>query len=52
MQRALPCQFANVGYETCDLTIVWGNTSVRVPISTNIKDRLRAQVEKALSAEK
>lgn len=45
-------QFANIAFESCDLNIIWGSTSVRIPISTNIKDRLRAQVEKALSAEK
>lgn len=45
-------QIGNVGYESCDLQISWGNTLVRLPISTNVKDRLRAQVEKALSAEK
>jgi hypothetical protein len=45
-------QFSNIAPETCDLNIIWGTTAVRIPISTNIKDRLRAQVEKALSAEK
>lgn len=45
-------QFSNIGFESCDLNIVWGGTSVRIPISTNVKDRLRAQVEKALTAEK
>lgn len=45
-------QFANIAFESCDLNIVWGGSSVRIPISTNVKDRLRAQVEKALSAEK
>ncbi len=45
-------QFANIAFESCDLNIIWGGTSVRIPISTNVKDRLRAQVEKALSAEK
>ncbi|WP_439516640.1 DUF2911 domain-containing protein [Sediminibacterium sp.] len=45
-------QFANITFESCDLNIIWGGTSVRIPISTNVKDRLRAQVEKALSAEK
>lgn len=44
-------QIGNVGYESCELHITWGNTLVRLPISTNVKDRLRAQVEKALSAE-
>ncbi|MDZ4071465.1 MAG: DUF2911 domain-containing protein [Sediminibacterium sp.] len=45
-------QFANIAFESCDLNIIWGGTSIRIPISTNVKDRLRAQVEKALSAEK
>lgn len=45
-------QFANIGFESCDLNIIWGGTSVRIPVSTNVKDRLRAQVEKALTAEK
>jgi hypothetical protein len=44
-------QFANVQAESCELQLIWGNTLVRVPISTNIKDRIRAQVEKALSVE-
>lgn len=44
-------QFANVMPESCELHLVWGNTLVRVPISTNIKDRIKAQVEKALSVE-
>lgn len=45
-------QFSNVAFESCDLNIIWGGTSIRIPISTNIKDRLRAQVEKSLGAEK
>lgn len=45
-------QFANIGFESCELNIIWGGTSVKIPISTNVKDRLRAQVEKSLGAEK
>lgn len=44
-------QFDKVMAESCELHISWGNTLVRVPISVNVKDRIRAQVEKALSAE-
>lgn len=44
-------QFANIQRETCDLRLVWGNTTVRIPISTNTKDRLRAQIDKALNAD-
>ncbi|MCW3087237.1 MAG: hypothetical protein JWQ78_623 [Sediminibacterium sp.] len=44
-------QFGSILPESCDLQIMWGNTFVRVPMSVNVKDRIRAQVEKALSAE-
>jgi len=45
-------QFANVQNEICDLQMMWGNTTVRVPIKTNIKDRLRTQIESALKGER
>jgi hypothetical protein len=45
-------QFAAIQYETCELHIIWGNTAVQVPISTNVKPRLRAQIEKELNADK
>lgn len=45
-------QFANVEAETIDLQLSWGKAIVSIPISTNVKDRLRAQVETALGAEK
>jgi hypothetical protein len=44
-------QFANVLPESCELHLGWGNTVVKIPMSVNVKDRIRAQVEKALSAE-
>jgi len=50
--ETLTMQFANVQAESCDLHIMWGNTAVSVPMSTNVKDRIRAQVEKALGADK
>jgi hypothetical protein len=45
-------QFANVKNESCDLQIMWGNAAVNIPITTNIKDRLRAQIESNLKGEK
>ena len=42
-------QFANVLAESCELHLMWGTTLVKIPISVNVKDRIRAQVEKALS---
>ena len=50
--ETLTMQFANVQAESCELHIMWGNTAVSVPMSTNVKDRIRAQVVKALSADK
>ena len=44
-------QIINVAAETCELHMTWGKVQLAVPISTNIKDRVRAQVEKALAAE-
>jgi hypothetical protein len=45
-------QFANVLPESCELQMAWGNTIVRIPMSVNVKDRIRVQVEKALGSEK
>lgn len=44
--------FSNVKNESCDLQLVWGNTAVTVPITTNIKDRIRSQLEAALKTDK
>ncbi len=44
-------QIGNVQAESCELQLMWGNTLVRVPMSVNVRDRIRAQVEKALGAE-
>ncbi|MEN9598658.1 MAG: hypothetical protein RL596_969 [Bacteroidota bacterium] len=44
-------QFANIQPESCELHLMWATTAVSIPMSTNIKDRIRAQVEKALSAD-
>lgn len=49
--ETLTMQFSNVQAESCKLDIRWGNTLVSIPMSVNVKDRIRAQVEKALSAE-
>lgn len=44
-------QFANITTESCDLKLMWGKTVLVIPITTNIKDKIRAQVEKALATE-
>lgn len=44
-------QFAEIKPESCELHLMWGTTLLRIPLTTNIKDRIRTQVEKALSAD-
>ncbi len=45
-------QFNNITSETIDLDLSWGKTMVRLPITTNIKDRIRKQVEAGLNSDK
>jgi hypothetical protein len=42
-------QFSNVLPESCELHLIWGNADVTVPITTDITDRIRTQLETALS---
>jgi hypothetical protein len=45
-------QFANIKAQSCDLSLMWDNVVVNVPIKVNITDKLRAQIESALSSDK
>lgn len=45
-------QFADVKNESCELHLKWGNTDVSIPITTNIKERIRSQLEAALQGDK
>lgn len=45
-------QFANIKPESCELHLMWEKTAVAIPIMTNIKDRLRAQLDAALKTDK
>ncbi len=45
-------QFADIKPESCQLQIMWENTTVAIPFTAIIKDRMRAQVEKAMTTEK
>ena len=45
-------QFAKVKNESCELHLMWGNTDVFIPISTDIKERIRTQLETALQGDK
>ena len=41
-------EFLNIKPESCDLDLIWGNTIVVIPITTNFKDKLRSNIEAAL----
>ena len=45
-------QFADIKPESCEIHLMWGTVAVRIPITTNIRDRIRKQFEDALSADK
>ncbi len=45
-------EFANIKPESCDLQIMWEKTVVTIPITSNIKDRLKAQIDKAMLTDK
>lgn len=45
-------QFTDLKNESCNLHLKWANTDVSIPITTNIKDRVRTQIEAALQGDK
>lgn len=50
--ETLTMQFADIKAESCELQIMWEKTAVAIPISTNIKDKIRAQIEAAMLQDK
>jgi hypothetical protein len=45
-------QFTDLKNESCHLHLKWANTDISIPITTNIKDRVRTQIEAALQSDK
>lgn len=45
-------QFADIKPESCELQLMWEKTTVSIPVTTNIKDRLKAQIEAAMQTDK
>lgn len=45
-------EFLNIKAESCDLALLWGNTMVVIPVTTNFKDKARAGIEAALQTDK
>ena len=50
--ETLTMQIDDINPESAALHIAWGGTGVKVPITTNVKDRLRAQIETSLKGDK
>ncbi len=50
--ETLSMQFTNVKNESCELQIIWDKLAVSLPISVDIKDRIKADVEKNLASDK
>lgn len=44
--------FGNIKPESCDLQMMWEKTSVTVPITVNIKTKLKADLDNALKGDK
>jgi Protein of unknown function (DUF2911) len=50
--ETLTMLFTNIKPASCELHIMWAKTTIAIPITTNIKDRLKAQIEAALLTDK
>lgn len=50
--ETLTMQFSDITSETCILNIKWENFSLRIPIRTEIKSRIRNSIEAALKGDK
>ena len=45
-------QFADVKAESCALHIMWEKTAIIIPITTNVKDKIKTQIEAAMLTDK
>jgi hypothetical protein len=50
--ETLTMQFGNIRPESMDLLIRWENTSLKVPITTSVKDKLRAEINAGMQTDK
>ncbi len=45
-------QFANIKPESCELQLMWEKQAIAIPITTNIKDKIKAQLAAAMLTDK
>ena len=50
--ETLYMQFTNIKNESCDLQLLWDKVAVSLPITVDIKNRIKADVEKNLATDK
>jgi Protein of unknown function (DUF2911) len=50
--ETLTMQFTNIKPESCELQIIWAKTAISIPVTTNIKEKLKAQIEAAMLTDK
>ncbi|MEP7164062.1 MAG: DUF2911 domain-containing protein [Ferruginibacter sp.] len=50
--ETLTIQFSDIKPESCVLNIMWDKTAVAIPITTNIKEKLKAQIDAAMLTDK
>ena len=50
--ETLTMQFSDITAESCTLNIKWEDFALKIPITVNIKDKIRAQLEAALQTDK
>lgn len=52
MTESFTMQFADIKGESCDLIIKWEKTMIAIPITANIRDKVKAQIEAAMQTDK
>jgi hypothetical protein len=48
MVETFTIQFANIKPESCEIQVLWEQTVASIPVTANIKDKLKVQIEDAL----
>lgn len=52
MVETFTMQFTDIKPESCSLQILWDKTAVSIPIATNIKEKIRSQIDAAMLTDK
>lgn len=50
--ESLTIQFANIRPESCELHLMWEKKMIVIPVTVNLKEKIRAQIEAAMLTDK